>query len=72
MPPVSYAKGGLSAGWGASVLPPDATELESWPISTQDLEPYFKLVLSDLPYSAVDDGLSVIRNPAIHPDGHHA
>ncbi len=58
IPPISYAKGGFSVGWGASVLPPDDIDIESWPITNKDLEPYFKLVLSDLPYSAEDDDLS--------------
>ncbi len=60
MPPVSYAKGGLSVGWGASVLPPDDNDIKSWPITNKELEPYYRSVLSELPYSASDDGLSSI------------
>ena len=59
-PPVSYAKGGFSVGWGASVLPPDDKDIKCWPIGNQELKPYFKKVLSDLPYSACDDGLSKV------------
>jgi choline dehydrogenase-like flavoprotein len=59
-PPVSYAKGGFSVGWGASVLPPDERDIEAWPIGNQELKAYFKQVLSDLPYSASDDGLSKV------------
>jgi|LWDU01.1.fsa_nt_gi choline dehydrogenase-like flavoprotein len=63
---VSYAKGGLSNGWGASALPPDDLDIKSWPISNKDLNPYFKLVLSGIEYSAVDDGLSSVF--PIHKD----
>ena len=58
LPPFSYAKGGFSVGWGASVLPPDDCDLQAWPIERGHLEHYFKKVLSSLPYSACDDGLS--------------
>jgi len=56
--PFSYAKGGFSAGWGSTVLPPDDCDLQAWPIKRNHLEPYFKEALKGLPYSAVDDGLS--------------
>ena len=36
IPPFSYAKGGLSAGWGAAVLPPDENDLTAWPIGKKD------------------------------------
>lgn len=66
-PPFSFAKGGFSVGWGASVLPPDDCDLMDWPITSADLSRYYKIVLSTLPYSAVEDGLSenfpIISNP---------
>ena len=58
MVPFSHAKGGFSVGWGASVLPPDDNDLDSWPIKRAELEPYFVQVINDLQYSACDDGLS--------------
>lgn len=59
MPPFSYAKGGLSAGWGAAILPPSKFDLEDWPIDEDELHKYCKIVLSDLDYSSEDDGLSL-------------
>jgi len=57
-PQYTHAKGGLSVGWGASVLPPHNTDLNDWPIDSHTLHPFFKEVLDDLPYSAVDDNLN--------------
>ena len=59
LPPLSYAKGGLSVGWGSAVLPPDRCDLEGWPILASTLAPYFAQVIRGKPYSAVDDALSL-------------
>jgi hypothetical protein len=59
LPPFSYALGGLSVGWGAAVLPAQACDLKDWPINVDTLNRYCSIVLSDLPYSACDDGLSL-------------
>jgi choline dehydrogenase-like flavoprotein len=58
-PPFSYALGGLSAGWGAAVLPPQACDIADWPVEAEELNAYMAKVLADLPYSAWDDGLSL-------------
>lgn len=58
LPPLSYALGGLSAGWGAAVLPPHLEDLHDWPVSADELHRNCKAALAGLPYSAVDDGLS--------------
>ena len=58
LPPFSYAKGGFSVGWGSTVLAPDDCDLQAWPIKRDQLEPYLKKTLKDLPYSALNDGLS--------------
>ena len=58
LPPFSYALGGLSSGWGAAVLPPNACDLTDWPVDAEELHQYCETVLADLPYSASDDGLS--------------
>ena len=60
IPPFSYAKGGFSAGWGAAVLPPDESDLSLWPIGIRELEPYFKKVLAETPYSGSNDDLSSV------------
>jgi len=60
IPPFSYAKGGLSSGWGAAVLSPDEADLTLWPIGNKELNPFFKMVLADVPYSASNDNLSTV------------
>lgn len=42
----SFAKGGLSNGWGASVLPYRDEDLGAWPIRAADLEPHYGAVAS--------------------------
>ena len=59
LPPFSHALGGLSAGWGAAVLPPQECDLVDWPVSAGELSAYCAKVLAELPYSARDDGLSL-------------
>jgi choline dehydrogenase-like flavoprotein len=58
-PPFSYALGGLSAGWGAAVLPPQACDLADWPVGVDELNDYCCKVLAGMPYSAREDGLSL-------------
>jgi len=58
-PPFSYSLGGLSAGWGAAVLPPKQSDIGNWPVSEEILNKYCSRVLVDLPYSARNDGLSL-------------
>jgi choline dehydrogenase-like flavoprotein len=57
-PPFSHARGGLSVGWGASVLPPHDDDLADWPFRSDVLAPYAARVMQQLPYSARHDGLS--------------
>lgn len=57
-PPFSQALGGLSAGWGASVLAPHDDDLAAWPLRAQTLAPWCERALRHLPYSARPDGLS--------------
>ncbi len=58
VPPLSYARGGYSIGWGASVLPPSDCDLSGWPIQMAQLHKSFEQVLTGLPYSAKQDGLA--------------
>ena len=37
IPAFSYAKGGLSAGWGAAILPPSQCDMLDWPISIDEI-----------------------------------
>ncbi len=37
----SFAKGGLSNGWGASVLPYRQSDMDGWPLTADDLKPHY-------------------------------
>ncbi|MDP1722756.1 MAG: GMC oxidoreductase [Candidatus Gottesmanbacteria bacterium] len=59
LPPFSYALGGFSVGWGAASLPPQECDLNDWPINADEINKYCGIAISDLPYSARADGLSL-------------
>jgi choline dehydrogenase-like flavoprotein len=61
----SYARGGLSNVWGASVLPFRSQDISGWPITVEDLEPHYRAVLSAMPLSARIDRLGE-RFPLYH------
>jgi choline dehydrogenase-like flavoprotein len=63
----SFARGGLSNVWGASVLPYPESELEDWPIEASTLRPHYKSVLQFVPHSGADDDLSELF-PNVCPD----
>lgn len=65
-PPFSFALGGLSVGWGAAILPPQACDIADWPVSAEELHKYCELVLAEMPYSSRDDGLS-LNFPVLTP-----
>jgi choline dehydrogenase-like flavoprotein len=54
----SFARGGLSTVWGASILPFRAEDIHDWPITVDDLAPHYRAVLSWMPHCAVEDGLA--------------
>lgn len=54
----SFAKGGLSNGWGASMLPYHASDLADWPIGLADLAPHYQAIAPMLGMAAVSDGLA--------------
>ena len=56
----SFAKGGLSNVWGAQVLPYLAEDITDWPITTAELEPYYKAVFDFMPLAATHDDLAEI------------
>lgn len=56
----SFAKGGLSNVWGAAVLPCRAEDIADWPITTIELEPYYKAVFNFMPLAAASDDLAEI------------
>ncbi len=53
----SFAVGGLSSVWGASILPMHEDDMEDWPITINDLAPYYQKVLRILPHSMVKDDI---------------
>jgi choline dehydrogenase-like flavoprotein len=53
----TFAKGGLSSVWGASVMPYRSEDIKDWPISLEDLSPYYASVLKFINIAAGDDDL---------------
>ncbi|GAC1640259.1 MAG: hypothetical protein PVS2B1_06430 [Candidatus Dormibacteraceae bacterium] len=53
----SFARGGLSNVWGASVLPYRTEDMTEWPITSKDLAPHYRAALRMMPFSARHDGL---------------
>ena len=53
----SFARGGLSNVWGASVLPYRSEDMSDWPITADDLAPHYRAALAMMPFSARHDGL---------------
>lgn len=54
----SFARGGLSNVWGASMMPFRTADMTEWPITAEDLAPHYRAVLELMPYSARYDGLA--------------
>jgi choline dehydrogenase-like flavoprotein len=57
-PTPSMARGGYSTIWGAAMLPAAPSDIRAWPIPHHELDPYYELVLKDLPFSATTDALA--------------
>lgn len=53
----SLGRGGLSAVWGASMLPYRQSDLAGWPLDLDSLAPFYRSVLEFLPIAARHDGL---------------
>ncbi len=54
----SFAKGGHSTVWGASMLPYTQADLAGWPIGQADLAAHYRSVLRALPFSGEVDALA--------------
>ena len=61
----SFAFGGLSTVWGASVLPCRQDEITKWPVTLKELEPHYRAVLAETGVSGVRDDLEEIF-PSYH------
>ena len=54
----SFAVGGLSNGWGASILPYRAEDLLDWPVVARELSPHYAALKTFLPIAARPDALA--------------
>jgi choline dehydrogenase-like flavoprotein len=54
----SLAVGGLSAVWGAAMLPYGERDHDGWPFSRSTLEPHYRAVLRFVPFAAEVDALA--------------
>jgi len=59
-PIYSFARGGLSLVWGATMLPYSREDTEKWPISISELEPEFEEISKLMPIAGSDDQLSSV------------
>ncbi|OBF18234.1 hypothetical protein A5725_21385 [Mycobacterium kubicae] len=57
-PSPTMARGGYSTIWGAAMLPGASCDLQAWPFPARDLDPFYELVVRDLPFSATNDALA--------------
>jgi choline dehydrogenase-like flavoprotein len=53
----SFARGGLSNVWGASVLPYRTEDMNDWPITAGDLAPHYRAALAMMPFAGRHDRL---------------
>lgn len=63
----SLCAGGLSAMWGAAVLPYSDTDLEGWPLHAADLRQYYVAALQMTGLAAEQDALSALYPLHIAP-----
>ena len=56
----SFAKGGLSNGWGSAVLPYRDEDMDAWPIRASDLAPHYAAVAPILQVSGRQDDLAAL------------
>ncbi len=59
----TFAKGGFSNIWGAAVLPPADCDMADWPVSHQEMEPYFRKVAQLLPICGGEGTLADVFPP---------
>ena len=54
----TFAKGGFSMGWGATVLPARPEDLTDWPFAAARLDAHYGDALKEMPLSAAEDILA--------------
>jgi hypothetical protein len=57
-PIFSFARGGLSLVWGATMLPYSKEDTEDWPFDISTLENEFRILSEEIPITGVTDPLS--------------
>lgn len=65
---VSGAYGGFSNTWGAQMMPYSTGTFRTWPIGRDDLEPHYRAILREVPYSGESDDLEEVFPLMGHPD----
>lgn len=53
----SFSKGGLSAVWGAAVLPYRSADIQDWPVTESELEKHYRAVHEFVPLAGMRDSL---------------
>jgi len=56
----TYAKGGYSTIWGASMLPVAESDIDAWPIRRNALEPYYRNLMREMPLSTAPSGIEAV------------
>ena len=56
----SYAKGGLSTVWGSSLRIYQPKDFQGWPITFDDIAPYYKEISSFMPFSGSVEALNIL------------
>ena len=56
----SFASGGLSLVWGATMLPYCEADMKDWPIAFEELERHYSEIVNQIPVCGNQDGLSDI------------
>ncbi|MBO0684249.1 MAG: GMC family oxidoreductase [Candidatus Dormibacteraeota bacterium] len=68
---ISAAYGGFSNVWGSQLMPFTRATLDTWPVSSRQLEPHYRAVLEHIPFAGEEDDLAplfpLIRPPAPLP-----
>jgi choline dehydrogenase-like flavoprotein len=58
---LSFARGGLSNVWGASVVPYTAEDLRDWPVGVDEMAACHREVARHVPFSGTTDGLERVH-----------
>jgi choline dehydrogenase-like flavoprotein len=56
--PPSFARGGYSNVWGATMLPYSDSDITDWPFGVDELEPHYRAVLENVPLTGARDALA--------------